>query len=98
MDGKKKPTLLRLRQKTSITTQQLALEAGVSLAQAYVVEIGGFVDREIAEKVISAFSQLSGTHCTLNDIRLQNVSPPASSKSGISDLPTTKHTITRQKS
>ncbi len=43
MDGKKKPTLLRLRQKTSITTQQLAFEAGVSLTEAYVVEIGGFV-------------------------------------------------------
>ena len=98
MDGKKKPTLLKLRQKTSITTQQLALEAGVSLTETYVVEIGGFVDREIAEKVVTAFSRLSSTQYTLNDIRLQNVSPPASSKSGISDLPTTKHTTTRQKS
>jgi len=98
MDRKKKPTLLRLRQKTSITTQQVALEAGVSLTEAYVVEIGGFVDREIAEKVITAFSRLSGTHYTLHDIRLHNVSPPAFSKAGICDLPTTKHTTTRQKS
>ncbi len=98
MDGKKKPTLLRLRQKTSITTQQLATEAGVSLTEAYVVEIGGFVDRKVAEKVVTAFSRLSGTCYTLNDVRLQNVSPHASSKAGFSDLPTTKHATTRQKS
>lgn len=76
--GAKKPTLLSIRQHTQISTQQLAREAGVSLTEAYVVEIGGFVDRETAEKVIMAFSRLSGTPYTLSDIRLQNVSTPAS--------------------
>lgn len=69
----KKPTLLSLRQKTDMTTQQLAQHAGVSLTEAYVVEIGGFVDQETARRVVVAFSQLSGMHCTIDDIRLQNV-------------------------
>jgi hypothetical protein len=34
------------------------------------------VEREVAEKVIKAFSQLSGTLYTLDDVRLQNVSMP----------------------
>ena len=89
----KKPTLLSLRQHTKITTQDLAQQAGVSLTEAYVVEIGGFADRAIAEKVIRAFSQLSGTTYTLDDIRLQNVSIPISQRSQLSDLPTTKQTI-----
>ena len=82
MDGKeihtKKPTLLSIRQRTSITTEQLALAAGVTLSQAYTVEIGGFVHMDIAQKVIKAFVQLSGMYYTLDDIRLHNV-PPARS-------------------
>lgn len=74
MNQAKKPTLLSLRQKTDMTTQQLAQYAGVSLTEAYVVEIGGFVDRETARRVVIAFSRLSGTRYTIDDIRLQNVS------------------------
>ena len=97
MDEAKKPTLLRLRQQTSISTQELAREAGVSLREAYIVEIGGFANREIAEKVIMAFSQLSGTLYSLDDIRLQNVSTPVSQRAKFSDLPTTKQTVPRRK-
>jgi predicted transcriptional regulator len=97
MGTEKKPTLLRLRQQTSISTQQLAREAGVSLTEAYVVEIGGFTDRAIAERVIKAFSRLSGTAYMLDDIRLQNVSAPVSQRSRISDLPTAKQAIPRRK-
>lgn len=92
----RKPTLLSLRQQTKITTQEVADKAGVSLTQAYVVEIGGFTDREIAEKVIRAFSYLSGMHYTLDDIRLQNVSTPMMKRASIDDLPTTKHALPRQ--
>ena len=49
----------------------------MSLTQAYVVEIGGFAERAVAEKVVRAFSVLSGTAYTLDDIRLQNVSTPS---------------------
>ena len=97
MDEAKKPTLLRLRQQTGISTQELAQQAGVSLTEAYVVEIGGFANSEVAEKVIRAFSLLSGTAYTLDDIRLQNVSTPVSQRSRISDLPTTKQAIPRRK-
>ena len=89
MDMTKKPTLLRLRQRTTITTQDLAQQAGVSLTEAYIVEIGGFADRAIAEKVVVAFSHLSGTRYTLNDIRLQNVSTPVTQRARFADLPTT---------
>jgi hypothetical protein len=87
-----------LRQQTRITTQELAREAGVSLRDAYIVEIGGFVERQIAEQVINAFSRLSGTSYTLDAIRLQNVSTPVARRSSLSDLPTTQHpTISRRK-
>jgi len=93
----KKPTLLSLRQQTKITTQDVAQKAGVSLTEAYIVEIGGFADKVIAEKVIAAFSQLSGTAYTLNDIRLQNVSAPVIQRTGLSDLDTLKHSIPQRK-
>ncbi len=97
MDKTKKPTLLSLRQQTKITTQELVRQAGASLTEAYVVEIGGFADRAIAEKVLRAFSQLSGTAYTLDDIRLQNVSTPVVQRSQLSDLPTTKQAVPRRK-
>ena len=75
----KKPTLLSIRQRTDITTEQLALAAGVTLSQAYTVEIGGFVHTDVAQKVMKAFAQLSGMYYTLDDIRLHNV-PPARSE------------------
>jgi hypothetical protein len=78
-DETKKPTLLSIRQRTNITTKRLAHVADVSLTEAYMVEIGGFVDRVTAQKVITAFSWLSGTHYTLDDIRIQNV--PSSQRS-----------------
>ena len=96
MDTTKKPTLLNLRQKTVITTQELAQKAGVSLTEAYVVEIGGFVNKETATRVLAAFTQLTGTHYTLNDIRLQNVSTPVTLRTRLSDLETTKYPIPRQ--
>lgn len=71
--NEKKPTLLSIKHRTGITTEQLATEAGVTLGQAYTVEIGGFVDREVAERVLNAFTKLTGLHYTLDDIQLQNV-------------------------
>ncbi len=97
MDMTKKPTLLRLRQRTTITTQDLAQKAGVSLTEAYIVEIGGFADRAIAEKVIAAFSHLSETRYTLNDIRLHNVSTPVIQRAGLADLDTLEYPIPQRK-
>ena len=97
MKTTKKPTLLSLRLQTTITTQEVAQKAGVSLTQAYVVEIGGFTDRESAKKVVLAFSALSGTHYTLDDIRFQNVSTSAVPSTRISDLETSELPIPPQK-
>ena len=107
MKTTKKPTLLSLRQLTTITTQEVAEMAGVSLTQAYVVEIGGFTESEIAEKVISAFSTLSGTRYTLEDICLQNVSMPVTKRQSmstpitqqgeLSEQETTKHPRVQRK-
>ena len=74
-----KPTLLSIRQHTRISTEQLAKEAGVSLTEAYVVEIGGFTRKEVAVRVLAAFVKLSGMYYTLDDIRLHNV--PSTSRS-----------------
>jgi hypothetical protein len=94
----KKPTLLSLRQQTKITTQELAQQARVSLTEAYVVEIGGFAEREVAERVLAAFSRLSGTAYTLDDVRLQNVSTPVAQRLQLSDLPTTQQpTVLKRK-
>ncbi len=97
MQKTNKPTLLSLRQRTTITTQDLAQKAGVSLTQAYIVEIGGFAEKAVAEKVIAAFSLLSGMRYTLNDIRLQNVSTPVAQRAALADLPTTLQPIVPKK-
>ncbi len=66
----------------------------MSVAETYVVEIGGFGPRETAEMVIAALSRLSGQAYRLEDIRLQNVSPPGPQR--ISDQPMRKHRVVRQ--
>jgi hypothetical protein len=83
--NERKPTLLSIKQKAhrKVTTEQLAKEAGVTLGQAYTVEIGGFVDADTAERVVAAFTKLTGMHYTLDDIQLQNVSPRSTGRSHI---------------
>jgi len=71
-----KQRLLTIKQQTKISTQQLALAAGLSIGEVYLVEIGGFVSLDQARKVVNAFSQLSGQQLTVDDIRIQNI--PAS--------------------
>jgi hypothetical protein len=66
----KKPRLLEIRRTTSITSSYLAEQAGVSIGQEYAVEIAGFVDPEVATKVINAFNRLTNAHYTIHDIAL----------------------------
>jgi hypothetical protein len=68
MTGNQKPTLLQLRRQTSITSTLLAQAAGVTLGQAYAVEVGGFVSIEIANRVLQTFNRLTRMHYTLHDI------------------------------
>jgi hypothetical protein len=62
--------LLEMRREANLTSQQLAEAAGVPLSQEYAVEIGGFVDRATAEKVINAFSSLTHSHHTLDEFQI----------------------------
>lgn len=63
-----KPTLLVARRAHDIPSRTIAETAGVSLADEYLMEIGGMVSEEIATKVLAAFSKLTGTTYTLADI------------------------------
>ncbi|HTI14747.1 MAG TPA: hypothetical protein VL461_09290 [Dictyobacter sp.] len=70
----RKPTLLQLRRYYNITSDQLARAAGLPLYQSYIVEVGGFTSRHIAERVLLAFSRLVRRRFTLTDIHIVNMS------------------------
>lgn len=69
-----KPTLFQLRRthntKTNqlITTKQLADMSGVELADVYMMELGRPTTQEHAEKVLRAFSLLTGKALSLSNI------------------------------
>ena len=65
-----KQTLLEIRRKTDVTTKALAERARLPIADVFVVETGGFTSTETAQKVITAFNQLSGMQVMLDDIRI----------------------------
>ncbi len=60
--------LLALRRKTPWTSREVAEAAGVPLRIEYVMEIGGMVTTEDAEKVLAAFSQLTGQEYSLHNV------------------------------
>jgi hypothetical protein len=64
-----KPTLLVLRRKAHLSSEDLARAAEVPLALSYAVEIGGFCREETALKVLAAFNSLSHSDYSLTDIR-----------------------------
>jgi hypothetical protein len=72
----KKPTLRQLSlaynrgNKNPISSSDLAKAANVPLSHSYAVEVGGFTQREIAYKVLQAFSHLVGFHFNLSDIQV----------------------------
>jgi hypothetical protein len=72
----KKPTLRQLRlaynrgNKQPISSSDLAKAANVPLSYSYAVEVGGFAQREIASKVLLAFSRLVGFRFNLSDIQV----------------------------
>jgi hypothetical protein len=73
----KKPTLRQLRlaynnfcKKNPVSSSDLAKAANVPLSYSYAVEVGGFAQREIASKVLQAFSCLVDFHFNLSDIQV----------------------------
>jgi len=67
-----KQTLLDIRRQTNITTKAIAEHVRLPIADVFVVETGGFSSREIAQKVITAFNQLSGMRVMLEDIKISS--------------------------
>ena len=65
-----KQTLLDIRRKTNVTTKAIAERARLSIADVFVVETGGFTSRENAQRVVTAFNQLSGLQVLLEDIKI----------------------------
>ena len=63
-------TLQAIRRTTSITTEDLARQAQLPVADVVTVEVGGSPSREKAQRVVSAFHQLSGMGIRVEDIRI----------------------------
>lgn len=75
MEVKKQlPTLMQLRKEYNknrtdiLTSKQLAKSAGVSLADEFQMEIGGWVSKEDAIKILKAFSIKVGQQYTIHDV------------------------------
>ena len=73
MKTPKKPTVMEVRQAHQLTSQQVADAAEVPLRVAYLFEIGGFIRKEEAYKVIEALAALTGEPYTLESFQLQDV-------------------------
>ena len=69
-DAEVKQTLLEIKRRTNVTTQAIAERARLPVADVFVVETGGFSSWEIAQRVVTAFNQLSGMRVMLEDIKL----------------------------
>jgi hypothetical protein len=65
-----KQTLLDIKRKTNVTTKAIAECARLPIADVFVVETGGFSSRETAQRVVTAFNQLSGMRVMLDDIKI----------------------------
>ncbi len=55
-----RPLFLVLRRNSGLTSQQVAQEAGLSLADEYRAEIGSAIEAHLAERIVAAFSRLTG--------------------------------------
>ena len=65
-----KQTLLDIKRRTNVTTKAIAERARLPVADVFVVETGGYSSKETAQRVITAFNQLSGMQIMLEDIRI----------------------------
>ena len=58
------------RKRTRIlTTQDIAKKANLPISTVFTLEVGGYSTKEVAQRVITAFNQLSGMQVTLDQIR-----------------------------
>jgi len=69
-EARVKLTLLDIKRTTNVTTQEIAEQAKLPVSDVFVVETGGFSSRETAQRVVTAFNQLSGMRVMVDDIRI----------------------------
>ena len=69
-DPSRLPTLQALRRKTPLTAREVAEAAGVPLRVEYLMEIGALVSQQDAEKVLVAFSHLTGEPYSLKNVQV----------------------------
>jgi hypothetical protein len=67
-----RPCLLPLRRKAGLTSEQVTKEAGLTLAEEYRAEIGGAVAPDAAERLLAAFSRLTGKAWTLKEAAIHS--------------------------
>ena len=70
MQTDERPRFLVLRQNSGLTSQQVAHEAGLPLADEYRAEIGCVVEADVAERVQAAFARLTGKTWTLAELAI----------------------------
>ena len=70
MQTTERPRFLVLRQESGLTSQQVAQEAGLPLADEYRAEIGCVVEPEVAERILTAFSRLTGKPWTIAELAI----------------------------
>ncbi len=62
-----RPRFLALRREHGLTSEQVAKEAGLTLAEEYRAEIGGTVAPDVAERLLAAFCRLTGKAWTIEE-------------------------------
>lgn len=65
-----RPRFLTVRRLWGLTSEQVAQEAGLTLTEEYRAEIGGTVEPEVAERLLTAFARLTGRKWTLEEIAI----------------------------
>jgi len=70
-----KPAFQHIRQKAKtkdgqqITRQDIATLSGLSIGEAYVIDIGGYSSKQKIYKALEAFRKLTGRMLTIDDVK-----------------------------
>jgi len=67
MPTDERPRFLTLRRESGLTSEQVAKEARLSLSDEYRAEIGSAIEPEIATRILTAFSTLTGKAWTMQE-------------------------------
>jgi transcriptional regulator with XRE-family HTH domain len=58
---------LALRLQSGLTSEQVAQKAGLTLGDEYRAETGSAIEQDVAERILTAFSQLTGKVWTMQE-------------------------------